>query len=157
MILNMTSVTPVTRTLLTKPPQVNSDEVRSAVNNEISSAQAEGLSDAGASKLREALLQNPLLNTFRTQLGPDPPTDAEPVHIKADPAIKKVKQASRFYRSLKSAFLLAHTLLLVSYGFLYPNDLAVQIVASPAHPVRRHNVSPLADSVDPFRLTVDLY
>jgi RNase H-like domain found in reverse transcriptase/Reverse transcriptase (RNA-dependent DNA polymerase)/Integrase core domain/Integrase zinc binding domain len=133
---------------------VNSDEVRSAVNNAISSAQAEGLSDAGASKLREALLQDPLLNTFRTQLGPDPPMDAEPVRVEVDPAIKKVKQASRFYSPLKSAFLLAHTLLLVSYGFLYPNDLAV--VASPAHPVRRHNVSPLADPADQFRLTVDL-
>jgi hypothetical protein len=133
---------------------VNPAEVRSAVDNAITNAQKEGLSDAGATKLRAVLLEEPSLNAFRTQLGPDPHIDTEPVCVTVDPAIKSVKQASPVYSPLKSAFMLARMLLLVSDGFLYPNNLAT--VASPAHPVRKNNVSPLADPADQFRLTVDL-
>lgn len=57
---------------------VNPEDLRAALDNAITNAQHEGLSDAGATKLRAALLGEPLLNTSRTnwdlirQLTPNP-------------------------------------------------------------------------------------
>jgi hypothetical protein len=108
---------------------VNPAEVWYAVDNLITNAQKEGLSDAGAAKLRAVILEEPSLNAFRTQLGPDPPIDTEPVRVTVDPAISQsVKQASHLCSPLKSAFMLAHVLLFISSSYSMDYVPAGQLV-----------------------------
>jgi hypothetical protein len=72
---------------------VNPVEVCNTVDNTMTNAHKDRLSDAGSAKLQAlAVLLELSLIAFSTQLGPDPPIDTEPVRITVDPAISQWAQ-----------------------------------------------------------------
>lgn len=138
----------------THDPEAQREEVCADLERAVDDARREGMPEVHLQRLSAALF-GPLFDVFRNKLGPDPPADVEPIRVQLVPGAESrlPHQPPRSYGRDAGQFVDNFMARLVKDGIMRPVHFAT--CASPANPVRRHNVPPDTPPDLAWRLTWD--